>query len=434
MRDKAMWEADEDLLYVVEEKNHSVDLTEQGREVMAADQKDFFVLPDLAETAGAIQTDEALSPPEKRTKRLAAIEQDYALKNEQISNVDQLLRAYSLYEKDVEYVIQEGKVVIVDTFTGRLQPGRRFSDGLHQALEAKEGVVVQKETQTLATVTVQNFFRMYEKLSGMTGTAETEEAEFDGHLQAGRGGDPDQPAHRPRGPGRRHLQDQEGEVQGDRRRSGPAAQAGPAGAGGHDHGRGQRAAEPPAAPARHQPQRAQRQAAQDGGGDRGRGGPGGRRDHRHQHGRPRHRHQAGAGGAEAAGDLDRGSQPDAGDVRRPDHRPADHRHRAPREPAHRPPAARPLRPPGRPGPGHLLPLARGRPDAAVQPRAHHQGHGPPRRAGGRGHHPLDGDQGHREGAGARRDPATTRSASTCWSTTTWSTSSARWSTACAATR
>ena len=179
MRDKAMWEADEDLLYVVEEKHHSVDLTERGREVMAADQKDFFVLPDLAETAGAIQTNEELTPAE-RMKRMAAIEQEYALKNEQISNVDQLLRAYSLYEKDVEYVIQEGKVVIVDTFTGRLQPGRRFSDGLHQALEAKEGVVVQKETQTLATITVQNFFRMYDKLSGMTGTAETEEAEFAG--------------------------------------------------------------------------------------------------------------------------------------------------------------------------------------------------------------------------------------------------------------
>ncbi|HPF69656.1 MAG TPA: preprotein translocase subunit SecA, partial [Candidatus Krumholzibacteria bacterium] len=179
MRDKAMWEADADLLYVVEEKHHSVDLTEKGREVMAGSEKDFFVMPDLAETAGAIQGDESLDAAEK-ARRMAAIEQEYALKNELISNVDQLLKAYSLYEKDVEYVIQDGKVVIVDTFTGRLQPGRRFSDGLHQALEAKEGVVVQKETQTLATVTVQNFFRMYDKLSGMTGTAETEEAEFAG--------------------------------------------------------------------------------------------------------------------------------------------------------------------------------------------------------------------------------------------------------------
>jgi len=159
MRDKAMWEADEDLLYVVEEKNHHVDLTEKGRENFGAGEDDFFVLPDLAVSAGEIQDDDSLDAAEKS------------------------LRAYSLYENDVEYVMQEGKVVIVDSFTGRLQPGRRFSDGLHQALEAKEGVTVQKETQTLATVTVQNFFRKYAKLSGMTGTAETEEAEFNGIYQ-----------------------------------------------------------------------------------------------------------------------------------------------------------------------------------------------------------------------------------------------------------
>ncbi|MEN8005421.1 MAG: preprotein translocase subunit SecA [Candidatus Krumholzibacteriota bacterium] len=179
MRDKAMWEADADLLYVVEEKNNHVDLTEKGREVFASSEADFFVLPDLAVSAGEIETDASLDAARK-AERLAKVEREYALKNERISNVDQLLRAYSLYEKDVEYVMQEGKVVIVDTFTGRLQPGRRFSDGLHQALEAKEKVTVQKETQTLATVTVQNFFRKYDKLSGMTGTAETEEAEFNG--------------------------------------------------------------------------------------------------------------------------------------------------------------------------------------------------------------------------------------------------------------
>ncbi len=179
MRDKAMWEADGDLLYVVEEKNNQVDLTDKGREVFSQGDEDFFVLPDLATAVGEINDDEALSAKQK-AKRLAEVEQAYAQKNELISNVDQLLRAYTLYENDVEYVMQEGKVVIVDTFTGRLQPGRRFSDGLHQALEAKEGVTVQKETQTLATVTVQNFFRKYDKLSGMTGTAETEEAEFNG--------------------------------------------------------------------------------------------------------------------------------------------------------------------------------------------------------------------------------------------------------------
>ncbi len=179
MRDKAMWEADKDLLYVVEEKNNHVDLTEKGRELMSQQDADFFVLPDLAENSGEIQDSEDMTEEDK-AKAIGEIEQKYAEKNERISNVDQLLRAHSLYAKDVEYVIQEGKVLIVDSFTGRLQPGRRFSEGLHQALEAKEGLAVQKETQTLATVTVQNFFRMYSKLSGMTGTAETEEAEFNG--------------------------------------------------------------------------------------------------------------------------------------------------------------------------------------------------------------------------------------------------------------
>jgi preprotein translocase subunit SecA len=178
IRDKAMWEADEDLLYVVEEKHNSVDLTEKGREVLSEEEADFFVLPDLAAAGSEIEGDEELSA-EQKAEKIAAMEQDYAVKNEQISNVDQLLRAYSLYQKDDEYVVQDGKIVIVDTFTGRLMPGRRFSEGLHQALEAKEGVTVEKETQTLATVTIQNFFRMYDKLAGMTGTAETEEAEFD---------------------------------------------------------------------------------------------------------------------------------------------------------------------------------------------------------------------------------------------------------------
>jgi len=177
MRDKAMWEADEDLLYVVEEKNNHVDLTELGRDVLAREEKDFFVLPDLAGKAGEIENDADLSP-EQRAKKLDKIEREYALKNELISNVDQLLRAYSLFERDDEYVIQDGKILIVDEFTGRLMPGRRFSEGLHQALEAKEGVKVEKETQTLATVTIQNFFRMYKRLAGMTGTAETEEGEF----------------------------------------------------------------------------------------------------------------------------------------------------------------------------------------------------------------------------------------------------------------
>ncbi len=111
-------------------------------------------------------------------KQREALHRSYAERADRIHSVHQLLRAYSLYEKDVEYVVQDGKVMIVDEFTGRLMPGRRFSDGLHQALEAKEGVQVGDETQTLATITLQNYFRLYDKLAGMTGTAETEATEF----------------------------------------------------------------------------------------------------------------------------------------------------------------------------------------------------------------------------------------------------------------
>jgi len=177
MRDKAMWEADEELLFVVEEKNNSADFTEKGRELLASDDPDFFVLPDLAVSVGEIQKNQDIDG-EERAKLIEAAEREYALKNEQISNVEQLLRAYTLYQKDDEYIIQDGKIVIVDEFTGRPMVGRRFSEGLHQALEAKEGVKVERETQTLATVTLQNFFRMYKKLAGMTGTAATEEGEF----------------------------------------------------------------------------------------------------------------------------------------------------------------------------------------------------------------------------------------------------------------
>ncbi|HPF33970.1 MAG TPA: preprotein translocase subunit SecA [Candidatus Krumholzibacteria bacterium] len=177
MRDKAMWEADEPLLYVVEEKHNSSDFTEKGRALLSEDEADFFVLPDLAEEVGRIQEAEDLTA-EQKADAIGAVERQYAVKNEQISNVDQLLKAYTLFAKDDEYVVLEGKIQIVDEFTGRLMPGRRFSEGLHQALEAKEGVKVEKETQTLATVTLQNFFRMYDKLAGMTGTAVTEEAEF----------------------------------------------------------------------------------------------------------------------------------------------------------------------------------------------------------------------------------------------------------------
>ena len=177
LRDKKMHELDEDLYFAIDEKAHTIDTTEKGRDYLSPNEPEMFVLPDLGEKMHALNTDETLSIDEKE-KRKAELTKEYAEKSDRVHSISQLLRAYSLYEKDVEYVVNEGKVLIVDEFTGRLMPGRRYSDGLHQALEAKEGVRVEGETQTLATITLQNYFRMYHKLAGMTGTAETEAGEF----------------------------------------------------------------------------------------------------------------------------------------------------------------------------------------------------------------------------------------------------------------
>jgi preprotein translocase subunit SecA len=168
---------EEELHFVLDEKNHSVHLTDQGVEILSPKDPGLFIVPDLSEEVLRIERDETLGAHEKLERR-AQLEADYAVKSEKLNIIHQLLRAHALYEKDVEYVVQDGQIFIVDEFTGRILPGRRWSDGLHQAVEAKEGVQVKGETQTLATITIQNYFRMYAKLAGMTGTAETEEEEF----------------------------------------------------------------------------------------------------------------------------------------------------------------------------------------------------------------------------------------------------------------
>lgn len=178
---KRMPEIDEELYFAIEERNNQIDLTEKGREELAAgsrEGKEFFVLPDLGTEISKIEHDSSLSPEEKLRKK-DELYHTYTERSDVIHTLNQLLKAYSLFEKDVEYVITEdGKIAIVDEFTGRILPGRRYSDGLHQAIEAKENVKVERDTQTLATITLQNYFRMYKKLAGMTGTAETEESEF----------------------------------------------------------------------------------------------------------------------------------------------------------------------------------------------------------------------------------------------------------------
>jgi preprotein translocase subunit SecA len=177
MREKRAHELDEALLFAMDEKGHDAHLTDLGREKIAPNQPDMFVVPDLSHFIHEVDTDTSMSEEEKSARRLE-LERDYAEKSETIHNISQLIKAYALYEKDVEYVVQDGKVLIVDQFTGRLMPGRRYSEGMHQAIEAKEGVQIEGETQTLATITIQNYYRMYDKLAGMTGTAETEEGEF----------------------------------------------------------------------------------------------------------------------------------------------------------------------------------------------------------------------------------------------------------------
>ncbi|MDR2675052.1 MAG: preprotein translocase subunit SecA [Opitutaceae bacterium] len=167
----------EQLFYVIDERQHQADLTEIGRTKLRPDNPDAFVLPDLATQFSELEKDERHTPEQREDIKRKA-QDDYAVISEEIHSISQLLRAYSLYEKDVEYVVQDGKVMIVDENTGRVMPGRRWSDGLHQAIEAKENVAIERETRTYATITIQNYFRMYEKLAGMTGTAETEATEF----------------------------------------------------------------------------------------------------------------------------------------------------------------------------------------------------------------------------------------------------------------
>ncbi len=176
---REMPKADEELYFYIDEKNNSVELTDKGIQLITKSGEDanFFILPDISISLASIDKNEAISAEEKLHSKEHLIN-DYAVKADRIHTVQQLLKAYTLFDKDVEYVVMDGAVKIVDEQTGRILDGRRYSDGLHQAIEAKENVKIEAATQTYATVTLQNYFRMYHKLAGMTGTAETEAAEF----------------------------------------------------------------------------------------------------------------------------------------------------------------------------------------------------------------------------------------------------------------
>jgi len=177
MRKEQARDLRESLLFTIDERTREVSLTDGGSEKLSPSDPEMFVMPDLVSALSALDGDTLLNA-EERAKRRQKIQSDFMVRSERVHNVDQLLRAYCLYEKDVDYVVQDNHVYIVDEFTGRILPGRRWSDGLHQAVEAKEGVEIERETQTLATITIQNYFRLYKKLAGMTGTAETEASEF----------------------------------------------------------------------------------------------------------------------------------------------------------------------------------------------------------------------------------------------------------------
>ena len=175
---RRMHEITDDLFFVIDEKHNSIELTDKGIDLISADVEDphFFVLPDVGSEVAAIEASNL--PDEEKIIKKDEVLQDYAIKSERVHTINQLLKAYTLFERDDQYVVIDNKVMIVDEQTGRIMEGRRYSDGLHQAIEAKERVKVEAATQTFATITLQNYFRMYHKLAGMTGTAETEAGEF----------------------------------------------------------------------------------------------------------------------------------------------------------------------------------------------------------------------------------------------------------------
>ena len=174
---REMPKVDAELLYVIDEKTNQVELTDSGLDYLAGkEDPNFFVMPEMGIELDRI--DQTSKSPEEKSNLKEALFRDFSIKSERIHTLSQLLKAYALFEKDIQYVVMDNKVMIVDEQTGRIMDGRRYSDGLHQAIEAKENVKIEAATQTFATVTLQNYFRMYQKLSGMTGTAVTEAGEF----------------------------------------------------------------------------------------------------------------------------------------------------------------------------------------------------------------------------------------------------------------
>ena len=174
---REMPKIDKELYYVIDEKNNQIELTDKGIEFLSGkEDPNFFIMPEIGIEISKIENKKLSKEDEAKEKD--ELYRDFSIKSERIHSINQLLKAYALFEKDIQYVVMNNKVLIVDEQTGRIMDGRRYSDGLHQAIEAKENVKIEAATQTFATITLQNYFRMYNKLSGMTGTAITEAGEF----------------------------------------------------------------------------------------------------------------------------------------------------------------------------------------------------------------------------------------------------------------
>ena len=350
----------------------------------------------------AVLTEEGVAKAEK----LIRVDNLYDVKNiDLLHGIEQALRAHALYKRDVDYMIRDGQVLIVDEFTGRVLPGRRWSDGLHQAVEAKENVKIERENQTLATITLQNYFRLYEKLAGMTGTADTEASEFHQIYKLDVVVIPtNQPMIRADHQDVVYASEREKyEAVADDRAAAREGQPGPR----RDRlDREVRAALEPAEGPQGSARRLERQVPREGGRDRRAGRPPRLRHDRDEHGRPRHGHRprrqpGGHGGAAAQPARQRGRVPDApddppcggkGQGEGPRGRRALHRrHGATRVAPRRQPAARPQRPPGRSGRVAVLPVARRRPDADLRVRPAPEHHAQARHGGGRPDRARDGE-------------------------------------------
>ncbi len=397
-----------DLDFTVDEKTRTVTLTEEG-------------VPSVEKL---LQVDNLYEPSQMHI----------------LHHVYQALRAHTLYKRDADYMVKDGQVIIVDEFTGRLMPGRRWSDGLHQAVEAKEHVKIERENQTLATITFQNYFRMYGKLAGMTGTAETEAAEFEKiywlevvPVPTNRNLIRDEYADMVYRTEREKLDAVVQEIREMQREGAPGPRRD------HIH-RQEREAFPDAQAGRREARGAEREISRDGGGDRGPGGAQGRGHHRDQHGGPRNRHsprrqlrvpresrgqEEGRRGRGASAErLGRGApESEAGSRERArggrrQRRPSHPRHRAPRVAANRQPAPRPCRPTGGSRELAVLPLARRRPDANLRKRPHQRPDAADGDGGRRSHRARNGDPSYRAGPEAGGGAELLACASTSSSTTT----------------